>query len=168
MVLETTHSPAIFTEVSAYSLAAVAMIGYTASTAANAFLPKNARWQDRTTFVWLVSPTKPSRQVQLFMLLILYIGIRRNDPFLLRRFFLVPFYFWTNGQLLDWCICRALYDTLCIFCVPTSCLIISPSRERICTGRLSVGFGRLHCCIPGDFDGPWSWPSVLSYSVSND
>ena len=45
----------VFTETSAYSLAAVAMIGFTASTAANAFLPENARWQDRLTFIWLVS-----------------------------------------------------------------------------------------------------------------
>lgn len=47
----------LFTETSAYSLAAVAMIGFTASTAANAFLPENARWQDRAAFVWLVRNT---------------------------------------------------------------------------------------------------------------
>ena len=55
MVLETTTQPEFFTATSAYSLAGVAMIGFTASTAANAFLPENAKWQDRATFVWLVS-----------------------------------------------------------------------------------------------------------------
>jgi len=43
----------IFTATSAYSLAAVAMIGFTASTAANAFLEDDAPWQDRATFIWL-------------------------------------------------------------------------------------------------------------------
>ena len=54
MVLEAATQPEFFTATSAYSLAAVAMIGFTASTAANAFLSENARWQDRATFVWLV------------------------------------------------------------------------------------------------------------------
>lgn len=54
MVVETTAAPEFFTTTSAYSLAAVSLIGFGASTAANAFLPENARWQDRLTFVWLV------------------------------------------------------------------------------------------------------------------
>ncbi|KLO16740.1 Emopamil-binding protein [Schizopora paradoxa] len=49
----TEEAKVFFTETSAYSLAAVAMIGFTASTAANAFLSEDARWQDRATFVWL-------------------------------------------------------------------------------------------------------------------
>jgi len=50
---ETIRAMSIFTETSAYSLAAVAMIGFTASTAANSFLEEKARWQDRLTFIWL-------------------------------------------------------------------------------------------------------------------
>jgi len=49
----TTEARPVFTETSATSLAAVALIGFTASTAANAFLPDNAKWQDRLTFLWL-------------------------------------------------------------------------------------------------------------------
>lgn len=36
-------------------LAAVTLIGFIAKTAAGALLPKSARWQDRVTFIWLVS-----------------------------------------------------------------------------------------------------------------
>ncbi|TDL16235.1 Emopamil-binding protein [Rickenella mellea] len=45
--------PAFFTQTSAYSLAAVTLIGVVASTAAKSFLPKGAKWQDKVTFVWL-------------------------------------------------------------------------------------------------------------------
>ncbi|KAL5519927.1 hypothetical protein ACEPAG_1587 [Sanghuangporus baumii] len=47
------ESPTIFTKTSAYSLAAVATIGFVAKTAAGALLPKSARWQDKFTFIWL-------------------------------------------------------------------------------------------------------------------
>lgn len=50
----TSPQPPIFTETSAYSLAFVTAVGITAHVAAKALLPKNARWQDRVTFVWLV------------------------------------------------------------------------------------------------------------------
>ncbi|TFK69528.1 Emopamil-binding protein [Pluteus cervinus] len=43
----------IFTETSAFSLAGVCAIGLIASTAAKVLLPKNARWQDRYTFIWV-------------------------------------------------------------------------------------------------------------------
>lgn len=55
MAAETEAATSIFTETSAYSLAAVALIGFGASTASNSWLPENARWQDRLTFFWLVS-----------------------------------------------------------------------------------------------------------------
>ncbi|KDQ62524.1 hypothetical protein JAAARDRAFT_30426 [Jaapia argillacea MUCL 33604] len=48
-----TEAPSFFTATSAYSLAAVATIGFLANTGANALLPKSARWQDRFTFIWL-------------------------------------------------------------------------------------------------------------------
>ena len=48
-------SPPIFTATSAYSLAFVSAVGVVAYLASKALLPKNARWQDRFTFVWLVS-----------------------------------------------------------------------------------------------------------------
>ena len=48
-------SPTIFTKTSAFSLAGVAGVGFLAYLGANKFLPKNARWQDRFTFIWLVS-----------------------------------------------------------------------------------------------------------------
>ncbi|KAG9315757.1 Emopamil-binding protein [Chiua virens] len=43
----------IFTLTSALSLAGVASVGLVATAAANTLLPKNARWQDRFTFIWL-------------------------------------------------------------------------------------------------------------------
>jgi len=43
----------VFTETSAYSLAGVFTIGVIAYIGSKSFLPKNARWQDRYTFVWL-------------------------------------------------------------------------------------------------------------------
>ena len=45
----------IFTVTSATSLAAVATLGLVAYLGAQALLPKNAKWQDRATFIWLVS-----------------------------------------------------------------------------------------------------------------
>ena len=44
----------IFTATSAYSLAGVAAIAVIATTGAKVLLPKNARWQDSFTFIWLV------------------------------------------------------------------------------------------------------------------
>lgn len=53
-MLESTQAPSVFTATSAYSLAGVAGIALVATTAARALLPKNAPWQDRATFIWLV------------------------------------------------------------------------------------------------------------------
>jgi hypothetical protein len=50
-------SPSVFTATSAYSLAGVAGIAVIATTAAGTLLPKNAPWQDRVTFIWLVRTT---------------------------------------------------------------------------------------------------------------
>jgi hypothetical protein len=50
-------SVSVFTATSAYSLAGVAGIAVIATTAARTLLPKNAPWQDRITFIWLVRPT---------------------------------------------------------------------------------------------------------------
>lgn len=47
-------SPSVFTATSAYSLAGVAGIAVIATTAAGRLLPKDAPWQDRVTFIWLV------------------------------------------------------------------------------------------------------------------
>ncbi|KAF8192192.1 Emopamil-binding protein [Pholiota molesta] len=47
------EAPSIFTQTSAYSLAGVAGIGLLAHLGATALLPRNARWQDRFTFIWL-------------------------------------------------------------------------------------------------------------------
>ncbi|KAF9005424.1 Emopamil-binding protein [Cyathus striatus] len=49
----TTEAPTIFTLTSALSLAGVTLVGSLAYMGANLFLPKNARWQDRYTFIWL-------------------------------------------------------------------------------------------------------------------
>ncbi|KAH9985074.1 Emopamil-binding protein [Russula compacta] len=49
----TTQPPSVFTATSAYSLAAVAGIAVVATTASRKWLPKNAPWQDRVTFIWL-------------------------------------------------------------------------------------------------------------------
>ncbi|THH06195.1 hypothetical protein EW145_g4250 [Phellinidium pouzarii] len=53
MVLQTSEPPTLFTATSAYSLAAVAFIGFVAKTAAGALLPKSTRWQDKFAFIWL-------------------------------------------------------------------------------------------------------------------
>jgi hypothetical protein len=55
--LNTTMSdaPTIFTKTSAFSLAGVLAVGLIAYVGSKLFLPKNARWQDRYTFIWLVS-----------------------------------------------------------------------------------------------------------------
>jgi hypothetical protein len=45
----------IFTKTSAYSLGGVVVVGLIAYIGSKIFLPKNARWQDRYTFVWLVN-----------------------------------------------------------------------------------------------------------------
>ena len=45
----------IFTKTSAYSLGGVVAIGLIAYIGSKILLPKNARWQDRYTFVWLVN-----------------------------------------------------------------------------------------------------------------
>ena len=47
-------APPIFTATSAYSLAFVASVGLVAYVAAKVLLPKDASWQDRFTFIWLV------------------------------------------------------------------------------------------------------------------
>ncbi|KAH9480204.1 Emopamil-binding protein-like [Psilocybe cubensis] len=44
---------AVFTKTSAYSLAGVVCHGMLGYLGAKAFLPRNARWQDKFTFVWL-------------------------------------------------------------------------------------------------------------------
>ncbi|KAJ3477378.1 hypothetical protein NLI96_g10499 [Meripilus lineatus] len=46
-------APTIFTATSAYSLAFVTVVAVVAWQSANVFLPKNARWQDRFTWIWL-------------------------------------------------------------------------------------------------------------------
>jgi hypothetical protein len=48
-------TPTIFTKTSAFSLAGVLALGVIAYVGSKVFLPKNARWQDRYTFIWLVS-----------------------------------------------------------------------------------------------------------------
>ncbi|TCD70519.1 hypothetical protein EIP91_002864 [Steccherinum ochraceum] len=48
-----TEPPSFFTATSAYSLAFVAVVAAVAWVSSNALLPKNARWQDRFTWIWL-------------------------------------------------------------------------------------------------------------------
>jgi hypothetical protein len=49
-----TDAPSIFTKTSAFSLAGVLVIFIAAYSASHVFLPKNAKWQNRYTFIWLV------------------------------------------------------------------------------------------------------------------
>jgi len=53
-MLHESQYPSFFTVTSAYSLAGVAAIALVAYTASRVLLSKNARWQDRFTFIWLV------------------------------------------------------------------------------------------------------------------
>ncbi|KAJ3504554.1 hypothetical protein NLJ89_g7877 [Agrocybe chaxingu] len=46
-------APSIFTKTSAFSLGGVLALGTIAYLSSKAFLPKNAKWQDRFTFIWL-------------------------------------------------------------------------------------------------------------------
>ena len=48
-------APTIFTKTSAYSLGGVVTVGLVAYISSTIFLPKNAKWQDRFTFIWLVN-----------------------------------------------------------------------------------------------------------------
>ncbi|TFK39032.1 Emopamil-binding protein [Crucibulum laeve] len=45
--------PSIFTLTSAFSLGGVLLVGLIAYMGSKTLLPKNARWQDRYTFIWL-------------------------------------------------------------------------------------------------------------------
>lgn len=44
----------MFTQSSAYSLAFVAVVGVAAYISCQKYLPRNASWQDRFTWIWLV------------------------------------------------------------------------------------------------------------------
>lgn len=55
-MLETQEAPSIFTATSAVSLAGVLSAYLLASAAARRYLPRDGRWQDKTTFIWLVRP----------------------------------------------------------------------------------------------------------------
>lgn len=66
-MLESEQAPTIFTATSAFSLAGVAGIGAVAYTASQALLPKNAKWQDRFTFIWLVCTTFHCAQALPFL-----------------------------------------------------------------------------------------------------
>jgi len=48
-----TKSPQLFTATSAISLLAVTFLGIIAYVGSKLLLPKNAKWQDRFTFIWL-------------------------------------------------------------------------------------------------------------------
>lgn len=48
------EAPQLFTKTSAGSLAAVATVGLVAYLGSKTLLAKNAKWQDRFTFVWIV------------------------------------------------------------------------------------------------------------------
>jgi hypothetical protein len=54
----TPPSPQIFTATSAYSLAGVLGVFLVAYIGSKVFLPEKARWQDRYTFIWLVSTSR--------------------------------------------------------------------------------------------------------------
>jgi hypothetical protein len=70
-MLETpSPSPSVFTATSAYSLAGVAGIAIIAKTAAGTLLPRNARWQDRVAFIWLVRSTPPLPTQTIFWALL--------------------------------------------------------------------------------------------------
>ena len=53
----------IFTPTSAFSLAGVAGVALVAYIASKALLPKNARWQDRYTFIWLVRTSRTAARL---------------------------------------------------------------------------------------------------------
>lgn len=50
-------APPLFTATSAGSLGAVVAVGLVAYIGAKTLLPRNAKWQDRLTFIWFVSQT---------------------------------------------------------------------------------------------------------------
>lgn len=52
---EMADTPTIFTKTSAYSLGGVVAVGLIANVCSKIFLPKNAKWQDKYTFIWLVN-----------------------------------------------------------------------------------------------------------------
>ncbi|THH20551.1 hypothetical protein EW146_g853 [Bondarzewia mesenterica] len=98
-MLEATSTPSIFTLTSLFSLLGVAALGLTAYTASRAFLPKNAPWQDRFTFIWLVrtlTSQLPARDVLDIRMgtddtVVVVLDVRRAHSLYLRR--LVPMAF---------------------------------------------------------------------------
>ncbi|KZT23475.1 Emopamil-binding protein [Neolentinus lepideus HHB14362 ss-1] len=53
MLEDTIPQAEFFTATSAYSLAAVVVIGLLANFGANTLIPRSAKWHDRATFIWL-------------------------------------------------------------------------------------------------------------------
>jgi hypothetical protein len=56
MEMKSTAQP-LFTATSAGSLGAVAAVGLVSYIGAKTLLPRDAKWQDRFTFIWFVSQT---------------------------------------------------------------------------------------------------------------
>ena len=57
-----TETLPVFTETSAYSLAFVAVVGVAAYVSSQRYLSKNASWQDKFTWIWLVSFSRKLRR----------------------------------------------------------------------------------------------------------
>jgi len=128
-----------FTLTSAYSLAGVLSVGVLSYTSSKILLFKNAKWQDRWTFMWIVRYVFVFHPCEVFYLmrssLITHTGIRRDDSPRIRRVFSLPLDVWAPGQHKH----RAVRCHVCVFQKLTlfaghieSHTKPSMLRERIC------------------------------------
>ena len=156
-------TPEIFTKTSAISLAAVATLGLVAYIGSKYLLPKNARWQDRFTFIWVVRVIFSAQFSPLLTCLDYNQGFWRNDSLFIWRFMGFFVHFWPAGQherrTLCWDVCVAID----IWDDAQNSFLVDNRRERVCPRRFPMGlFGRDNS-LSRNFDRPWSWSNLLLY-----
>jgi len=95
---------------SALSLAGVSLIGFVAFYASKVLLPKNVRWQDRYTFIWLVRTPHisclPPHRTYCNNKKNLHVGIRCSCSLYYRGLFLVVVNVRSSSEHFVWTFCR--------------------------------------------------------------
>ena len=150
-------TPSIFTPTSAFSLAGVAGVGLLAYIASKALLPKNSRWQDRYTFIWLVCVSRSSARPPA-----LDPSIQAFDALIHFSFEGSWLYLSTFGRQVI--TSEGPLAEMCTFPFPPLQLHQAQryaTRERIHTCRLQMGHCRSYRRLPRTVDRPRRWTLVL-------
>jgi len=108
-ISDLTDTPSIFTLTSALSLAGVSLIGFVAFYASKVLLPKNVRWQDRYTFIWLVMTPHLSCLPPIELTVTKkkpHVGIRCSCSHYYRGLFLVVVDVRSSSEHFVWTFCR--------------------------------------------------------------